>query len=214
MQQAENPFDFDCEDACSCRRSNSISDEEWQRSDSLGRREPGGLQTQSSPQSKRHRPAIKSESADHNHLNNWRSAQLRIMQVLTPLPRTLSTGNRPPTEQCSSVFHTKTFQKPPGCSDLELECLDEEQKRAMQTLHTSRPMRSTPQLTGDHADEDKELNTELHRSARYGDVELLLGLCSLPQQSVLHSVEFGSVADDEAHLLPWLLKYTHMVGVD
>ena len=48
------------------------------------------------------------------------------------------------------------------------------------------------------------------RSARYGDVGLLVGLCSPPPP--LSSAVGAS--DDDEDLLPLLLKYTHVVGAN
>jgi hypothetical protein len=135
------------------------------------------------------------------------------MQALTPLsaPQALIAS--------AATVARDTPQAPARMAirrDLELDCLNESESRPSPSddAHCEmKPRRRAPHLrlrdqhhlavgAGDHVS-----------AMRYGDVGLLLGLCSpapLPAPAGCPRSARTDIEDDD--ILPLLLKYTHVVG--
>jgi hypothetical protein len=100
-------------------------------------------------------------------------------------------------------------------SDLELDCLNESEARSSDThpsddAHCEMRPRRREQVR--IRDRHHGVGAGDHVSAmRYGDVGLLLGLCSPPQPPAgCPRAARADIEDDD--VLPLLLKYTHVVG--
>ena len=200
------------------RRSNSFSDGEERTSGSLCEGS-GGIFERGFPSiCKRHRLTGNSE---WTNFYRWRSSQKNIMQALTPFPVShmqVSTSDLfDPTRRSLSTAggesrrHTVT-------RDLELDCLNESeaplsrssQSRTFDSVSSKSDRNSKDMLRPKCRGETATTSDSNGNSLRYGDVGLILGLCS-PIATGGDAACSDSAEDD---ILPLLLKYTHVVGAN
>ena len=201
------------------RRSNSFSDGEERLSGSFCDGAPGLYEWSYPSICKRHRLT---NNSDWTNIYRWRSAQKRMMQALTPLPvASISSSPSVSQLQFSPSFPPSPSRRLVARRDLELDCLNESEAAQTAPLQpfpptalfdhmaTSAPLPRARDFSEQVQQADRIKSTP-DRSARYGDVGLLVGLCSPPPP--LSSAVGAS--DDDEDLLPLLLKYTHVVGAN